>query len=282
MKIIDCGEGGSKAKKSSLTGDEKSSIWPFRRKREPQEIFISSLAEALDNRFFLLGNLSLPGQGKLFPLLLLGPTGIWAILPTGITGIFRANESTWEQMDEKKQAFVPSRPNFSLQINNWAKALDEALVSLQIPAPPVEPVLFFSDSSAHVESTRSAARIVLADGLPRFLTGLFQAYPVLEKEDLRQLVIALAGEEALEPTYAGQEIKDDFSLREKKAPEKPTQKPPEAPSRLAALSREEPELVRRVSRHVPFTSRQWIYLALLLLLTMIILIALVFVVLINA
>ncbi len=175
-----------------------------------------------------------------------------------------------------------SKPNLLMQITTWAKALDEALVSLAIQAPPVEPVLFFADPGAHVDSIHSAARIVLADGLPRFLTGLFQARLFLEKEDLRQLVIALAGEEALEPSRAGQEIQDDFSLREKKAPEKLVQKPPEAPSRLAALSREEPEIVRRVSRHIPFTSRQWIYLALLLLLTMVILIALVFVVLINA
>jgi hypothetical protein len=282
MKIIDCGEGSRNAKKSSITGGEKSSILPFQRKRNAQEIFIGSLGEALDNRFFLLGNLSLPGQGKLFPLLLIGPTGLWAVLPAGNTGIFRANESAWERMDEKSQAFGASRPNLLVQINAWAKALDEALVSLGIQAPPVEPVLFFSDPGAHIDSTRSVARIVLADGLPRFLAGMFQARAVLEKEDLRQLVIAIAGEEALEPSHAGQEIKDDFSLREKKAPEKQVQKPTEAPSRLAALSREEPEIVRRVSRHVPFTGNQWVYLALLLLLTMVILVALVFVVLINA
>jgi hypothetical protein len=104
----------------------------------------------------------------------------------------------------------------------------------------------------------------------------------LENEAIRQLVIAIAGEEALEPTHAGLEIRDDFSLREKKAPEKPVQKPPEAPSRLATLSREEPEIVRRVSRHVPFTRQQWVLLALLLVLTMVILLALVFVVLVNA
>jgi hypothetical protein len=278
MKIIDCGEVGREAKKSSTHGGGISSILPFRHKPEAQEIFISSLTEALDNRFFLLNNLSLPGQGKLSPLLLIGPTGIWAVLPTGITGFFRANESTWERMDEKRQVFGPTKPNLLIQINAWAKALGEALVSLGIQAPPIEPVLFFSDPSAMVELNRSIARIVLADGLPRFLSGLFQARPVLGKEEIRQMVIAIAGEEALEPTHAGFEIKDDFSLREKKAPEKPVQKPVTAPSRLAMLGQEEPEIVRRVSRFIPFTRRQWIYLALLLLVTMIILVALVFVV----
>jgi hypothetical protein len=274
MKTIDCGEGSHKSKRSGLL--------PFRRKPNAHEIFTSSLAEVLDNRFFLLSNVSLPGQGKLAPLLLIGPTGIWAALPTGITGIFRANESTWELLDERSRAYIPSKPNLMLQINGWAKALAEALTSLGIQAPPVEPILFFADPGAHVDSTRPASRIVLADGLLRFLTGLFQARPVLENEDIRQLVIAIAGEEAVEPAYAGLEIKDDFSLREKKEPEKPVPKPPAAPSRLATLSREEPEIVRRVSRHVPFTRRQWIYLALLLLVTMVILLVLVFVVLINA
>jgi hypothetical protein len=274
MKIIDCGEGGRKAKKSS--------ILPFRRKPDAQEIFITSLSEALDNRFFLLSNLSLPGQGKTFPLLLIGPTGIWAILPTGITGIFRANESAWERLDEKSQAFGPARPNLLIQVGAWAKTLGDSLASLGLVLPQIELVLFFSDPGAHVDTSRPAVRIILADGLPRFLTGLFQARLVLEKEEIRQTVIAIAGEEALEPTHAGLEIKDDFSLREKRAPEKPVQKPPETPSRLASLSREEPEIVRQVSRHVPFTRRQWIYLGLLLLVTMLILITLMFVVLTHA
>jgi hypothetical protein len=282
MKIIDCGEGGRKAPKSSGDRGGISNILPFRRKRTAPEIFITSIAEALDNRFFLLSNLSLPDQGKLAPLLLIGPTGIWAILPSGVTGFFRANESAWERLDEKKQAFRPLKPNLLLELSGWAKALGAGLVSLGIQAPPIEPVLFFSDPGAHVDSNRPATRIVLADGLPRFLTGLFQAVPVLEKEETRQIVMAIAGEEALEPTLAGYEIKDDFSMREKKAPKQPVPQPPAAPSRLAALGREEPEIVRRVSRFIPFTRRQWIYLALLLLVTIIILVTLVFVVMIYA
>ena len=279
MKIIDCGEGGRKARKSSVPGGAKSSILPFRRKRDAQEIFIASLSAALDNRFFLLSNLSLPGQGKPFPLLLIGPTGIWAVLPAGITGIFRANESAWERLDEKSRAFGPARPNLQNQVNVWTKTLGESLASLGLVLPPIEPVLFFSDPGAHVDTSRPAVRIILADGLPRFLSGLFQARTVLEKEEIRQMVIAIAGEEAVEPTHAGYEIRDDFSLREKKTPEKPVKKPPEAPSRLASLGREEPQIVRQVSRHVPFNRRQWIYLGLLLLVTMLILITLMFVVL---
>ena len=282
MKIIDCGEDGRKARKSNLSGGGNAGILPFWRKRDPQEIFIASLSEALDNHFFLLSNLRLPDQGKLSPLFLIGPTGNWAIQPTGFTGIFRANESTWERLDEKKQVFGPSKPNLLIQVNAWAKALNEALSTLGFQTPPIEPVLFFSDPGAHVDSTRLAVRIVLADGLPRFLAGLFQSQPVLEKEDIRQIVLAIAGEEALEPTHAGFEIKDDFSLREKRAPKPSVPKSPEAPSRLAAISRDEPEIVRRVSRFVPFTRRQWVYLALLLLVTLIILITLVFVVLIKA
>jgi hypothetical protein len=282
MKIIDCGEGGRKAKKSSASGGGISSVLPFRRKPDAQEIFIASLSEALDNRFFLLSNLSLPGQAKPFPLLLIGPTGISAILPVGIPGIFRASENAWERFDEKSRAFRPIKPNLQNQVGVWTKTLGESLASLDLVLPPIEPVLFFSDSGAHVDTARPAVRVILADGLPRFLSGLFQAQTVLEKEEIRETVIAIAGEEALEPTRAGYEIKDDFSLREKKAPEKPVQKPPATPSRLASLGREEPQIVRQVSKHVPFTRRQWIYLGLLLLVTMIILITLMFVVLTHA
>ena len=282
MKIIDCGESAHKARKSGSLGGAIGQGFRLRRKQDAQEILTNLLAKALDNRFLLLNNIDVPGLGKPAPLFLIGPTGIWVISPNSLKGVFRANESTWEQLNEKSRVFEPAKPNLFTLIGNWAKTFTDYLASLGIVSPPIEPVLFFSDPGAHIDSNRPSARIVLADGLPHFLAGLFQAKPVLENEDIRQIVIAIAGEEALEPTRAGLEIKDDFSLHEKKAPEKPVQKPPEQPSRLAAFGSEEPQIVRNVSKFIPFTSRQWILLGILLLVTIIILIALVFVVLINA
>ena len=282
MRIIECGPAGRKPYKSRPPGSAGNSLIPFRRKRDAQETFIGFLADALDHRFYLLNNLSLPGQGKLSPLLLFGPTGVWAVLPTGATGLFRVNERAWEQMDEKNQGFALAKPNLVSEVCAWAAAIGETLASLQIAAPPVEPVLFFSDPAAHVDSTRPAARIVLADGLPRFLAGLFQARPVVEQDGIRQIVVALAGEEALQPYYAGSDIRDDYSFREKKAPEQPIRQPVETPSRLAAMGREEPEIVRKVSRKVFFTRWQWLMLGLLVLTTIIILVGLVFVILTHA
>jgi|GEM_PF-1451248 len=282
MRIIECGPAGGKPYKSRPPGSAGNSLIPFRRKRDAQETFISFLADALDNQFFLLNNLSLPGQGKVSPLLLCGPIGVWAVLPSGATGLFQVNERTWEQMDEKNRVFGPSKPNLVNEVCAWAAAISESLAGLQIATPPIEPVLFFSDPAAHVDSSRPAARIVLADGLPRFLAGLFQARPVLDKGGIQQIVIALAGEEALQPYYAGLDFRDDYSFREKRAPEKPVRQPVETPSRLAAMSREEPEIVRKVSRKVPFTRWQWLMLGLLVLTTIIILVGLVFVILTHA
>ena len=104
--------------------------------------------------------------------------GIWAVLPTGITGIFRANESSWERLDEKSQAFVLSKPNLLLQITRLGKSSCRRLDQPRYPgaAYRASPV-FLLIQARMSNSTRSATRIVLADGLPRFLTGLFQARP---------------------------------------------------------------------------------------------------------
>jgi hypothetical protein len=281
MKIIDCDAIDHKARKSRSTGSGIQGILPFRRKREAQEIFISLLSEALDNSFYLLNMLVLPGQGKQNPLLLLGPTGIWAILPSGVAGIYRVNESAFERFDEKSRQFVTIKPNLVLEVCAWAKAVSDSLAGLEMQIPSIEPILFFSDPGAHIDFTHPTSRIVLADGLPRFLTGLFHAPSVLEKDEIRQIIVGLVGEEALDPFHFEQEIKDEYSFRDKPAPEKPTPKPPAAPSRLATMIREEPHIVRQVSRHVPFNLKQWAMLGVLVLLAAIMLVALVFVVLIN-
>ncbi len=282
MRIIDCGEGDRKARKGSALGGAISQGLRLRRKQDAQDVLIDLLAKALDNRFFLLSNLNVPNLGKPSPLLLIGPTGLWMMLPSDLKGVFKANENTWEVLDQRSRNFASARPNLLILIGNWAKSFSDYLGGLGIVLPAIEPVLFFSEAGAHIDTSRPTARIVLADGLPHFLTGVFQAKPVLENEEIRQIVTAIAGEEALEPSHAGLEIKDDFSLHEKRAPEKPVQKPPEQPSRLAAIGREEPQIVRRVSQFIPFTSKQWLLLGLLLLVTIIILIALVFVIMINA
>jgi len=160
---------------------------------------------------------------------------------------------------------------------NLAAASQEHFTRIEMEVPRIEPVLFFFEPGAHVESSRTSVRIILADGLPRFAGSLIQGRAILDKVEIQNIVDALLGVSLEELSSRAMEKPDAYTLREPPPPKKPR-----PPSRLATISREEPEPIKQISRFFIFTRRQWILLGALFLACLIVLIALVFIVLISA
>ena len=140
--------------------------------------------------------------------------------------------------------------------------------------PEVEGVLIFTNPRTHVESSNTPARIVLADAIERFAANLLQFQPIMDQDDIRDLVRALTHPvdpqaEAAEQAELGP--KPQAAARPARPIELPT------PSRVdsealiqgeaAALS---PRNQRSISgikpRRFPFTRKQWILLGLMALL----------------
>jgi hypothetical protein len=103
-------------------------------------VVISTLEKVLDNRYFLLHNLSLAEQEMPIPLILVGPPGVKVISPVALRGVYRARVDEWEQLDKQHQSYKAAVPNLVIQANKW-QAVEEHLKAKYLSST-VEPVLY--------------------------------------------------------------------------------------------------------------------------------------------
>jgi hypothetical protein len=276
MKVFDCDIEGSRKGGQSTSGERVlGKLASLRRKKGPKDVFIEALKGTLDNRFVMLCEVSLEGIEGTLPLILIGPTGIWVILPSEAKGVYRASEEVWEELDPRTRGYKPAKNNPMSTATAKASALTDYLNNQGVEPPPIEPVVFFVNPGAHVDTSHPATRIVLIDGLQRFITSVLRNPMTLDGDAIQMISNSLLGEEDLDHPVTANELRDAYSLRELPPPKKPAE-----PSRLAEISRAEPVIVRRLSKYLPFSGKQWILLGLLLLVNFIILVGVVIIVLI--
>jgi len=275
MKLVNCIE-ESHGRIPQLLGQTLADVrLPFPQKElKAQDLVVNSLYKILDNSFILLCEVPLEGLEKPFPSVLVGPQGIWMMYPIPSRGICRVQGQVWEVMDERTHRYRPGKPNFLTLATTMTKSLEEYLAESGIENPEIEPVLVFTNPGIHVEFSHPSVRIVLFDALERFAVGLVQnsvkLNPVQIQEVVDSLTYAIKGDIA--EAQPG-EILDAYTLRELTSPRKPIRLP-----QMPDAAREEPEIIRQVSQHTPFSKRQWLFLGILLVVTMIILVILVLVV----
>ena len=271
MRVYDCGIEKRDDKKGGSSEAGLGQILSSRKKKSPKELFIQSLKSALDHRFVLLCNSQPKGAEE--SMSLGGPTGIWLILLSDVKGVFRAAEQAWEALDARTGSYKPARPNPIVLARQKTDLFTEKLSKLGIELPVIEPIVFFTDPGAHVDTAHPAARIVLLDAVQRFITSILTSPVALNQEAIQQIIDDYLGDNPQESLDSIKEIRDIYSLREKPAPKKPAE-----PSRLATISREEPEIIKRLAKIFPFTRQQWILIGILLIVNLIILVWLVVVV----
>ncbi len=229
MRVYDCGIEKREDKKSDSSEVGLGGILSSRKKKSPKDLFIKSLRATLDHRFVLLCNSQPKGMEE--SMTLAGPTGIWLILLSDAKGVFRAAEESWEALDARTGSYKPAQPNPIALARQKANSLSEKLFNLGVEAPDVDPIVFFTDPGAHVDTAHPAARIVLVDAVQRFVTSVLTTPVALNQESIQQIIDGYLGENSQEPPDAVKEIRDIYSLRDQPAPKKPAE-----PSRLANLS----------------------------------------------
>jgi hypothetical protein len=238
------------------------------------------LKKVLDNRFVLLQNAAIPGVEPPLPLILIGPPGVFLIEASPIKGVFRAVDDQWEEMDNQTQKFRPARVNLPARTASIAQRLLALLNSQGLAVPAVEPVILFTQPGAHIDAARAPARLVRSDAIVRFAANLLQNKPVLGPENIQEIVQRLQEPDpklAFIPGIPEQEIFE----QEESAPKAASPKKDVLTAQLsAALDTSEPEIIRRLSKRVAFTRRQWLILGALLVINVLILIAVILVVLI--
>jgi hypothetical protein len=139
-------------------------------------------------------------------------------------------------------------------------------------------VVYFTQPGAHVEALRPPSRLVQSDGLVRFATSLLQSQVVLEPEEVQKIVDSLK-EPAPEPVTSLDDL-DLGPLSQTEGSAQAAQQKNEVISAQlsAALNTSEPEIVKRLSRRATFTRRQWLILATLLMVNILVFIAIIIVV----
>ena len=212
---------------------------------QAQQAVTDRLNKSLSNDYHLLRNILIPGTGVITSLILVGPQGVYAILPSPTGGVFRAKDDEW--MTHSGGHFRPARPNLQQSALSAAALLLNYFHGLGYDLPQVEAVLMFTNPRSHVDTVHPQARIVLADALEHFAANMREQPPIMDREDGQLLIEALLHppqpkvEEVpatppprpLPPSAVAPAAAGPFQLDERDAP------PPPRPRRRRGLRRRE-------------------------------------------
>ena len=267
MKVIDFSNAIDRAKSPSLIDKMLDTL---RQMRAPsaevrsQERVVSALGRVLDNRFFLLRAVRIEGLDIAIPMTLVGPTGVRVLYPCALHGVFRVNMDNWEQMDDNQQRFRTVKPNILTRTSLMARTLGLLLSNHGLIQSEVEPVVVFSDPGTHVDTIRPTVRVVLLDGIGRFITGVLQSRSYLEKPDVQKIVDLLSNSTQPGILNSASDVKEDaFSFQDQG-------KQSQVLDIVDRIPRGD-SLVNNLNK-IPFTSGQWILIVIIAIVNIILLV----------
>jgi len=159
---------------------------PWVKEAEAQNEVIPVLGKVLDRNYTLLRNVAPPGLEANFPCILVGPTGVFVMYVSPITGMFRAKGDQWGTISGN--AFKNEKPNLMTRTEHMARAIQIFLQRQGYLLTSVEAILLCSDLSVHVDSIRPIIRVVMRDALERFAISITQARSVLSPEAVQDII----------------------------------------------------------------------------------------------
>jgi len=266
MKLIDCTVREEKASPLQDLWDRVRALLPFGQgDRQAFENVLTRFQRGLDNRFTVLRGLTLPGTGEAIPLILVGPSGLAAINVSTQKGIFRAKDDSWWEMNKTVRRFQPAHKNLLKQTISFARGLGSYLDVQGRKHPEVMPVLVFAHPGVHVDSSRPAVRIVLADGVDRLVINFQQAEEVINVADARLI------DDTLERVFhpMGEKLpekEEDFFGKDLIQPEAKKKAAPRKPIPVPQL---DIPLPPSVAKSLQFSKKQWLVLGVLVVLSII-------------
>ena len=267
MKIIDCS-----AVKENVHSSDSLTDWLATLKigrgssqdLEAQETAINVFQRLIDNKFFLLQNVSIQGLEMPIPMVLIGSTGIWVIYPSGLRGVFRARGDSWEKIDDRHQSYAPTGENLLTRTSVMSSAVESNLIASGIQAVQIEPVLVFTNPGIHVETIRPIIRVVLVDALERFASGVVQGRILYDSDQVQHIVDVLVSPDKIE--NAGQVQLSEIENGSTDTPGTATHRKIPGSDSLDRFDNTFAKLDK-----MPFSSRQWLILGIIMLVNIVIL-----------
>jgi hypothetical protein len=157
--------------------------WPG--ELEAQKAIMTFFDKQLEKGYTLIRNIPLGASGIVVPMILLGPTGIYVIHVTFLRGRYEARGTSWNEASG--EGYKPAAVNLIQQTARMAKAVMAFIERQGVELPvQVEPIIIAANPGLHVESVRSAVRVILIDGVKSFVASLASEPPVLRPEAVHE------------------------------------------------------------------------------------------------
>jgi hypothetical protein len=154
---------------------------------EAQKQVMLLLDTMLDKNYTLLRNVTPPGLETSIPFILVGPTGVYVMYVTHLTGMFRAKGDIWGTISGN--AFKPEKPNLLTRTERMARAVEMYLKRQgYTELSSIDAILLCADPSVHVDSLRPIVRIVMRDALERFAVSITQQRVLFSPEAVQDVV----------------------------------------------------------------------------------------------
>jgi hypothetical protein len=245
--------------------DQVKQLFQFGKTDEyAEDAIVARFSRDLDNHFIMLRNLQLEGSGEIFCPILVGPAGLYVLNISHAKGFFRAREESWSEMDKTTRKYGPARPNLIKQSKEVAQKLAEIMDAHGKPHPEIIPLLIFANAGVNIERSNPAIRIVLMDGVDSLIEGMLYGDAVLQPAEITflsdSLEIMANPEKAILMGEGEDFFGKDLFITEKKAPLTLPDIP--IPTELP---------LPPVEEKLKLSQKQWIFLVVLLLLTIVVL-----------
>lgn len=266
MKIIDC----SPEPQENIFTIKLKELWrtlfsgsSWREEEQAKEKTVKYFQGVLNNRFYMLLEVQLEGFEAPIPAIIVGPTGIHVINISAVQGVFRGKGDIWEELDTRKNQYVSAKPNLITRTAGMAHSI-ETYFERRGFAVSTEPALIVTSPGIHIELETPSVRVILADSLQRYVTYLVQGDLVLDSAEVQNIVDVLNttmrefdGENILAIEQDEFDYEDEYGL--------------DGGSRKPTLDVAKFDKISPYIQQMPFSSRQWAALGVLVLVNVIVL-----------
>ena len=160
--------------------------WGWYKEYKAQTQFLEALRPLLDRRFIAIRNYVWPEVIEYpFPIILLGPPGVYLLYVTPLSGEFRIHENRLLALGKGKG--VPVKPNLVQRTRLLGAVLEKFIAEKLGLEIPVATRLVFTAPDVYVDTVDAEVKPLLPDGVKGFAESLLKARERLSRSEIRRL-----------------------------------------------------------------------------------------------
>lgn len=249
--------------------------WGWYQEYKAQAPFLHLLRPLLDRRFIVVRNYVWPEVMEYpFPIILLGPPGVYLLYTTPLSGEFRIHENRLLELGKGKGAKAV-KPNLVHRTQLLGSVLKKFIAQHLGLDVPVETRLVFTAPDVYVDTVDAEVKPLLLDGVKGFAESLLKARERLSRPEIRRLAELFLESEPARDRSSARQLREQRTAILASAQAEVRG----GDGHLDLEIREEPQKAPpRRARVAGLTLKQWVILAVLLALIIVLLLVFLFLV----